>query len=75
MIERVTHVVNGINAINVFVVVTLLFQLLSKHSLAALLCKQCISKRLYAPKNDSFVHYTHTHIVSIVITNFFTVKY
>ena len=42
VIVRVTHVVDTVDAINVFiyfVVVTLLFQLLAKHSSAALPCQ------------------------------------
>ena len=43
------HVPNAINVVllcSYFVIVTLLFQLLAKHSSAALPCKQFVSKRL-----------------------------
>ena len=44
-----------------FVVVMLSFQLLTKHSSAALPCKQFVNK--------SLTHYTCTHIVSLAIIN------
>ena len=49
VIERVTRAVDAVDAINVlvyFVVVTLLFQLLAKHSSAALPCQRFFNKRL-----------------------------
>ena len=42
--ERVTHAVDIINVLMYFVVVTLLFPLLAKHSSAALPCKRFINK-------------------------------
>ena len=45
-----------------FVVVTLLFQLLVKHSSAVLPCERFVNKHLYiALLNNLFVHYTHPH--------------
>ena len=46
VIKRVTRVPDAINVLNVFVAVTLLFQLLIKHSSAALPCKRFVNKRL-----------------------------
>ena len=51
-----------------FVVVMLLFQLLAKHSLATLPWKQIVNKCL-TRVNNSFVHYTRTHICSLAIMN------
>ena len=44
VMERVTHAVDVINVLMYFVVVTLLFPLLAKHSSAALPCKRFINK-------------------------------
>ena len=64
MIERATkrimHAVCVVDAINVlmyFVVVSLLFPLLTKHSSVALPCKGFVNKR---PVNDLSIHYSYT---------------
>ena len=45
-IERVTHALDIINVLNVFCSCYSLFQLLAKHSLAVLPCKQFVNKNL-----------------------------
>ena len=69
VIERITRPVNVNNVPNVLLeVVTLLFQLLAKHSSAALPCKQFVSTCKHM--NDSSTRLLYTHIVSFAIINF-----
>ena len=66
MIDRVTHAhaVNAINELMYFVVVTLLFLLLAKHSSAALPCKQFVNKCL-KHVNDFFATPQHTQMLAL----------
>ena len=69
-IERVTLLMYSMY----FVVFTLLFQLLAKHSSAALPCNRFVDKCLYTP-NNWFVHYTDPDHLPCNYKFAFTVKY
>ena len=59
------HAMNAITVLDVFCSCYSDFQLLAKHSSAALLCKQLLTSAC-TRVNDSSVHYVPTHLIKRV---------